>query len=62
VILERCHGYDTARQRHWFAQQIPEDDEAGDSDGGDTFESFWELYWDCQLAATPIAPRICEAS
>jgi DNA-binding CsgD family transcriptional regulator len=48
-----CQGYDTTMQRHWFTQQIPEDDEEEDSDGGEFFEFFWELYWDCQPCSYP---------
>ena len=48
-----CHGYDSTLQRHWFTQQIPEDDEEGDSDGGDSFQLFWKHYWGSHSCSYP---------
>ncbi|MGP8208091.1 MAG: helix-turn-helix domain-containing protein [Acidimicrobiales bacterium] len=48
-----CHGYDTALQQLWFAQQIPEEDgEEGPGDE-DLFRAHWEHYWDCQACSYP---------
>jgi DNA-binding CsgD family transcriptional regulator len=49
-----CHGYDTTLQRHWFAQQVPEDDdEEGDLNEADFAQVFWERYWGCQPCSYP---------
>jgi len=48
-----CHGYDTTVRRHWFTQQVPEDDEEGDLDEGGIGQLFWERYWDCQPCSYP---------
>jgi DNA-binding CsgD family transcriptional regulator len=47
-----CHGYDTAVERYWFTQQVPEDDEEGDIDE-DFARVFWKSYWDCQVCSYP---------
>ncbi len=48
-----CHGYDTTLQRHWFAQQIPEDDDDGDVNDIENIQLFWDHYWDCQPCSFP---------
>jgi hypothetical protein len=39
-------GYDTRRNLHWFAQQVPEDD--GDPNSEPAFPTFWEHFWECK--------------
>jgi DNA-binding CsgD family transcriptional regulator len=48
-------GYDTRRNSHWFAQQVPEDDEAADStsDPEVAFPTFWEHFWECKPCSYP---------
>lgn len=48
-----CHGYDTTLQRHWFAQQVPEDDAEEDLNDPDFAGVFWERYWDCMPCSYP---------
>jgi DNA-binding CsgD family transcriptional regulator len=49
-----CHGYDTALQRYWFTQQIPEDKEGeGGALDEDFSRVFWEQYWDCRVCSYP---------
>jgi DNA-binding CsgD family transcriptional regulator len=52
-------GYDTRRNSHWFAQQVPEDD--GDPDSAydqecgvfPEFPTFWEHFWECKPCSYP---------
>jgi DNA-binding CsgD family transcriptional regulator len=49
-----CHGYDTTLQRHWFAQEIPgDDDDGGDVNEEDIFQVFWKRYWECLTCSYP---------
>jgi DNA-binding CsgD family transcriptional regulator len=52
-----CHGYDTTSQLNWFVQQIPEEEEDDDVEGGPGDEEwarvFWQQYWDCQVCSYP---------
>jgi DNA-binding CsgD family transcriptional regulator len=48
-----CEGYDTTLERYWFTQQIPEDDERGNADEGDSDRVLWEHYWDCLFCSYP---------
>jgi DNA-binding CsgD family transcriptional regulator len=52
-----CHGYDTALQQYWFAQQIPEEDGEGDPGDEDLVRVFWQEYWDCQVCNYPDRSR-----
>src|SRR5580698_7192149 len=52
-----CHGYDTALQQYWFAQQIPEEDEEGDPGDEDLVRVFWQQYLDCQVCSYPDRSR-----
>ena len=49
-------GYDTRRNLHWFAQQVPEDDEDPDSEFDPelpAFPTFWEHFWECKPCSYP---------
>ncbi len=53
-----CHGYDTALQQYWFAQQIPLDgDGEGNGEPDEIDEEmdrvFWQQYWDSQVCNYP---------
>jgi DNA-binding CsgD family transcriptional regulator len=49
-------GYDTARRRYWFDQElelgVPAIYEGGDGDG-EFHEPFWTNYWDCAACSYP---------
>ncbi len=47
------HGYDTKRNAHWFAQQVPGHDEELDSEPDDEFPTFWEHFWECKACSYP---------
>jgi DNA-binding CsgD family transcriptional regulator len=46
-------GYDTRRNSHWFAQQVPVDDEDPDSVADSEFPEFWEHFWECKPCSYP---------
>jgi DNA-binding CsgD family transcriptional regulator len=48
-----CEGYDTALERYWFTQQVPDEDHKGTSDGEDSSHVMWENYWDCKFCSYP---------
>ena len=57
-----CHGYDTALQQLWFAQQIPEEDgEEGPGDE-DLFRPIGSTTGTARPAVTLTAPETCAAS
>src|ERR1700684_1363621 len=43
-------GFDSLRQRNWFAQALPADDYTGDEELG---LAHWKHYWDCQPCSYP---------
>ena len=53
------HGYDTRRNSHWFAQQVPEEDEDPDSafywdfPEFPEFPEFWQHFWTCKPCSYP---------
>jgi DNA-binding CsgD family transcriptional regulator len=47
-------GYDTKRQKYWFAQQVPDGEEAPDTSSDQRLhEALWEHFWDCKFCSYP---------
>jgi DNA-binding CsgD family transcriptional regulator len=46
-------GYDTRRNSHWFAQQVPVDHEDPDSASDLEFPEFWTHFWECKPCSYP---------
>jgi DNA-binding CsgD family transcriptional regulator len=48
-----CHGYDTTLLRHWFTQEIPEEDAEGEPAYEELVRVCWGQYWDCLPCSYP---------
>jgi DNA-binding CsgD family transcriptional regulator len=47
-------GYDTKRQKYWFAQQVPDDEEDPDTPSDQRLhQALWEHFWDCKFCSYP---------
>src|SRR5579862_6592090 len=48
-------GYDTERENYWFAQQVPDDDDADPHAPSDeeSHRAFWEQFWGCRFCSYP---------
>jgi hypothetical protein len=55
-------GYDTKRQKYWFAQQVPDDEEDPDTPSDQRLHrALWEHFWDCKFCSYPDRTGTCQA-